>query len=265
MLGLFNNKAPLDETSILWMFDVFAWALKNFDARVFNNETILVTPSNAHFPGNVTNASEMARLIFDYTRQYAGMTNWPLELVHEDAITSFETPRLTAEGVIRGAKSGTNAISVAAEQPMRVLIVPYGPASLRDPQILAASYAHSMAHYLGQIAQDEPPGGMENWPHVTELLAVFMGFGVIMANTAFTTKIRSCASCSGPAVERTNFLSQYDITYALAIFSALKGITIQEVNTHLKSTLRSFYKKSAKDVLGRGEQLQFCRRYLDEK
>lgn len=262
MLGLLKSRPPLDEESILWMIDVFAWALRNFDAQVFQHETILVTPTNEHFSGAVNNANDMARLIFNYTKQYAGMSNWPLELVHEDAISTFETPQLSLQGAGRVTIRGNNAIAITTTQADKRLIVPYSPALLRDPQVLTASYAHNMAHYLGILAQEAPPGGVENWSHVTELLAVFMGFGVIMANTAFTTKIRSCSSCSGPAIERTNFLSQYDITYALAIFSNLKGIATKDVNAQLKSTLRTFYKKSAKDVEGRTEQLRDCKELL---
>jgi hypothetical protein len=90
---------------------------------------------------------------------------------------------------------------------------------------------------------------------VTELLAVFMGFGLMMANSANTTKIRSCSSCSGPAIERENYLSQYDITYALAIFCCLKGIPSGDAVKNLKSSLRPFFKRAMKDVLGRKSQL----------
>jgi hypothetical protein len=77
----------------------------------------------------------------------------------------------------------------------------------------------------------------------------------MMANSANTAKIRSCGSCSGPAVERSNALSQYDITYALAIFSCLKNIPSKEVMVNLKKSLRPFYKKAAKEVMNKKEEL----------
>ena len=254
MIGnLFKSRPVLDEESILWMFDVFGWALRNFDAQVFQQQTVLVTPTKEHFPMGGDSATEMAGNIFDYSKKYAGLERWPFKLAHELEIEAFETPRLIASGAIRGE----SALPVVAENS-ELLIIPYSEELLRDPQVLTATYAHNMAHYLGSQVQEPPPGGMENWPHITELLGVFLGFGIFMANTANTTKIRSCASCSGPSVERTNFLSEYDITYALAIFAALKKIEPKEVIKHLKPTLRTYYKNAARDVSGRGDEIKRC-------
>ncbi len=241
----------LDETSVLWMFDTFAWMLRNFDATVFSDETILVTPSNAHFPGSEASAEGMASLVFDRVKVYAGMQHWPCRLADEYAVENIVPPHIQIEGPARGA-AGVAPISTAESEK---LVIVYSRDHLRDPEVLIANFAHVLAHYLGTTATEAPPGGEENWPHVTELLAVFMGFGVMMANSANTAKIRSCSSCSGPAVERENFLSQYDITYALAIFCSLKGIPARQAVEHLKSSLRPFFKKAMKDVMRRKPQL----------
>lgn len=257
MFFQFLKTSPLlDETSVQWIFDIYSWALRNFDAKVFFDETILVTPSNAHFPGRESSAEGMANLIFQQVRTYAGMQHWPSRLLDqrlmdESAAEISAPPRIQIEGPIRGRAGITNT-SVDETQK---LVITYRPESLQDPEVLIADFAHTLAHYLGTTAREAPPGGEENWPHVTELLAVFMGFGVMMANSANTTKIRSCSSCSGPAVERENFLSQYDITYALAIFSCLKGIPTREVVKQLKPSLRPFYKKAVRDVMGRQTQI----------
>jgi hypothetical protein len=228
ILDLITRKPVLDETSALWMFDTFAWALRYLDADVFFHETILVTPSNEHFPGGAGNAEELASLVFKRVKDYAGLGHWPCRLINEVDFMPGEPVNIQIEGGLRGSKG----------------IVP-----------ATTDYAHTLAHYLGATAPEPPPGGRDNWPHVTELLAVFMGFGLMMANTAFTKKIRSCSSCSGPAVERTNYLSQYDVTYALAIFCVLKDIPAKQVLPHLKSTLRPFFKKAMKEVQGKEEEM----------
>ena len=151
---------------------------------------------------------------------------------------------------MRGSKS------LATTDHSQHFVIPVNLALLRDPEVMIATYAHSLSHYLGTQVKQEPPGGVENWPHVTELLAVFLGFGLIMANTAYTHKIRSCASCAGPAVERSNFLSQYDITYALAIFCQLKNIPTTESLPFVKKSLRPFFKKAVRDIQSRNPQLE---------
>jgi hypothetical protein len=252
VFGFARNTQLLDETSILWMFDSFGWALRNFDAGVFYDETKLINPTNDHFPGNADDAVGMASLIFENAKDFAGLGHWPFRLVDENSLDRIEIPQISIEGPLRGGKG-----IVPAEQTHQ-FVIPYNLALLRDPEVLIATYAHSLAHYLNLKAKQEPPGGVENWPHVTELLAVFLGFGLIMANTANTAKIRSCASCSGPSVERTNYLSEYDITYALAIFCHLKNIPHNEALIHLKKTLRPFFKKALKDVNARDAELNRC-------
>ena len=247
----FKPTRLLDETSVQWMFDTFTWAMRNFDAEVFFKESILVTPSNEHFPGREPSAEGMANLIFDKVKTYAGMQHWPCRLVDESAEEIKVLPRIEIDGPVRGAAV---AIPASVEDSQKLVIM-YRHEYLRDPEVLIANFAHTLAHYLGATAKEPPPGGEENWPHVTELLAVFMGFGVMMANSANTAKIRSCSSCSGPAIERENFLSEYDITYALAIFCCLKEIPNNQVVKQLKSSLRPFYKKAAKEVMGRKSEI----------
>ena len=256
----FKPTRLLDEASVQWMFDTFSWALHNFDAEVFFKESILVTPSNEHFPGRESSAEGMAKLIFDTVRSYAGMQHWPCRLVDENSEEINALPRIEIEGLVRGA---TVAIPATVEDTKK-LVVMYRQEYLQDPEVLIANFAHTLAHYLGTTAKEPPPGGAENWPHITELLAVFMGFGVMMANSANTAKIRSCSSCSGPAVERENFLSEYDITYALAMFCCLKGIPTGQVVKELKSSLRPFYKRAVKDVAGRKSQLLHLREFQQQ-
>lgn len=260
---LFKPAHLMDETSVQWMFDTFSWAMKNFDADVFFNKSILVTPSNEHFPGNVSSAEGMASLIFDRVKVYAGMQHWPCRLVDASTVDVNEIPQIQVQ--LQGSpRSVTEEVAPSVDDSQKLVIL-YQQESLRDPEVLIANFAHTLAHYLGTTATEAPPGGEENWPHVTELLAVFMGFGVMMANSANTAKIRSCSSCSGPAVERENFLSEYDITYALAIFCCLKEIPTGQVVKELKSSLRPFYKRAVKDVTGRKSQLLHLRELQQQK
>jgi len=251
---LLKPRACLDEESTLWLFDTFAWALRNLDAKVFYDETILVIPSNQHFPGTENSVHGMANLIFNQVKEHAGLKHWPTKLTNMADGRPVGAPRIQIEGALRGSKG-----IMPDSEVLHHLPVVYNPDQLRNPEVLIADYAHVLAHYLGSMSKEPPPGGVENWPHVTEVVAVFMGFGLMMANSANTVNIRSCGSCSGPAVERSNALSQYDITYALAIFSCLKDVPTKEVLVNLKKTLRPFYKKAAKEVMNKTEELDRIR------
>jgi len=255
MMSLFQSNPLLDEESVQWMMDCYAWALQNFDARVFYNETMLVVPSNEHFPGQEESPEGRAKLILEQVKRHAGMANWPVYMVDEQEFVASDVaanpPKMLGNSTIRGDQ----AIVPQLTEPNDRLLVAYQPDLLRNPQALIANYVQMLAHYLGSTAQQPPPGGTDNWPHVTELLGVFLGFGLMFANTAYNVRVSSCGSCQGPSAERVNYLSQYDISYALAIFSALKGIPNKQVTAYLKKTLRPFYKKAVNDVMGRQDAL----------
>lgn len=251
MFGLLGQRELLDEPSRQWLYAVYAWALRNFGSDVFYDQTVLVTPTNAHFPGRESSPHGMASLVFDQVRAHAGLAHWPCRLVPPERFDPDATPRLAVAGAVRGPR-GTIQEAPSEEQ---ILEVSYSPGMVGNPEALIATFAHNLAHFMGNMAGEEPPGGRENWPHVTEVLAVFMGFGLMLANTAFQAPKGGCQSCQVPGSNRTGFLSQYDLTYALALFAVLKGIPNGEVVSHLKKPLRGFYKSAVKEIGRSGDEL----------
>jgi hypothetical protein len=185
----------------------------------------------------------MANLIFDRVVAYAGMQHWPLKLLPPD---SCVLEPATGARVVTAAR-GTRA--VAAETAPASLIISYDPEYLNNPEAMIAVFAHTLAHYLGTSATEPPPGGAENWPQVTEILAVFLGFGLMFANTALVLPRGGC--CGGPVVRRQAYVSQHDITYALAIFSVLKGLPQNQVTKHLKKSLRGHFRQALREVKGK--------------
>jgi hypothetical protein len=235
IFGFSQQQALIDNDSMCWMFDVFAWAQKNFSRNVAENRAKLILPTNDFFPGKGASVEEMAALIFSQVKSYMGLSELACELQNET-------------GSHQAVPSLPGSEKLPEAQANERLVLTYLTHTLNDPEVLIASFAHQLAFYLVTTAEEAPPGGRENWAHAAELLASFLGFGVIMANTANTQKIRSCGSCSGPAVERESFLSQYDMTYALTIYTSLNNVTVKEALSQLKKSLRSFYKKSNKQI-----------------
>jgi len=194
---------------------------------------------------------EMAELIFRRTADYAGMGHWPLRLLPPGGVFPSMTGRIAVDGPLRGPRS----LPAADPSPASVVPVAYDPALVANPEALIAGFAQTLAHHLGSAVREIPPGGLQNWAQATEVVTVFLGFGLILANTAFQFQVRSCGSCGGPAPQRQAFLSQWDITYALALFGVLKDIPTRSALRHLKSSLRGHYKRCVADVRARGEAL----------
>lgn len=259
MLGLFENKPLLEEQSTQWMFDAFAWALENFNAEFFYHESVLVLPSNRFFPGRADSEQGMAELIFDNVKRYAGISHWPTQVLHQNMCAIPNTPHLEIKGPLRLAQP-VAAESVSSEQS---LIIPFNPQQINNPEGMIASFAHIIAHYMGQMAKQAPPGGVEYWPHITEVLAIYMGFGLMFANSAYTFR-GGCGSCYNPNANRDAYLTEQQSVYTLAMFAVLKQIPNSAVTSNLKSHLRGFYKKAVKDIKRHDEQLATMQSLLPE-
>ncbi len=256
MLGLFGNKPVLEESQSQWLFDVYAWSLDNFDASVFFQHTVLVLPTNEFFPGRVDSQQGMAELIFDRVKTYAGISHWPTSVADQSICNLQSTPRLEINGALRDPLAAMND-SIPEEQR---LLIPYNPQQVSNPEAMVASFAHTVSHFLGQMAKQAPPGGTEYWPHVTEVLAAYLGFGLMFANSAYTFR-GSCASCYNPNAVRDAYLTEQQSVYSLAIFSVLKEIPNNQVTPHLKGHLRGFYKKAIKEIKQRSDDLAVLQKY----
>lgn len=244
MLGFFQSKPLLDEATTDWLHEVFGWALKNLGADVFHAETALVLPTEAFFPGRANSAHAMAGLMFDKVQAHAGLAHWSCRLVEPERFDPSSRGWPHFEGAIRGTRGIARQPACAEE----ALAFTYNPGMVSNPEALIATFTHAFAAHLGALAADPPPGGEENWPHITELLGVFMGFGLMFANSAFNLRSRSCGSCSGAVADRVGYLSQEDLTYALALFCVLKRIPNAPVLAHLKRSLHPFFSKAVKEI-----------------
>ncbi len=247
MLGLLQREPLLDEPTVEWLFAVYAWALRHFDADEFRRRTPLVLPNERFFPGRAESPAAMAELIFGHVRSYAGMGHWPCRLIDNRSCELLPPPQVRISGALRGPQ-GIVEDAVPDEQRLPVA---YDPELVRNPEAMIAGFAHALAHYLGTLAREPVPGGEESWPHATEVLAIFLGFGLMFANSAFNVRIPRCGACAPPPKDRSAFLSQYQSAYALAIFCVLKQIPAGDAARHLKKPLRGYFKRAMKDVAGR--------------
>ncbi len=252
LLDFFKAKPVLDEDSIEWLFDTLLWAEQSLDADTFYQKSELILPSNVFFPGHSSNATEMAQLMFDKVQQYSYLEHWPCRLIELQSC-QLETPELPyIEGNVRG--EGTIDQSNNTDHFFSIL---YNPAQVKNPQAMIGYFAQTLASYLILSAPNKPQKVKENLGPLSEVVGVFMGFGVILANSAFNYKNVTCGSCKTPSNDRTSYLSQYDISYALAIFCVVKGINKNKVISNLKPNLRSFFKKAYKEVKNKDEIKQF--------
>jgi hypothetical protein len=243
MFGLFQSRPVLDEGSAEWLFSAYAWALANFGSRVFHQDTVLVTPSDRHFPEkSFDSPEERVATAFGRVRDYARMQNWPCELsVRVPGVDAVSPPAISS--VIPRGPQGV--VLIHAEK--HSIPIAFDPDMIGKPLVLVAIFAQQLAFHLGRSIAAGVPGGEELRGPASDLLAVFMGFGLFLANSAMTECRGGCSGC-GTTVQKLGYLTEDEFVYALAIFCVLKDIQNAEVESHLKKTLRPFFRKAVQEI-----------------
>lgn len=262
MLGFFKREPLLDEESIEWLFETFGWSLRSFGSDSFYQNTILVTPTPHHFPGSGSSIEAMAGLIMNQVKTYSGLSYWPSQALDHHQFRGDPESVASIHHVLQALTDNNTGIDTAvdshtglAEKPQPQLILFYEPKQVGSPEVMIANFSHALMVHLAALAQLPPPCEDELLPHLTEVMAVAHGFGLMFANTATPYRGGGCGSCRSPTMERVGSLSEREVAYALAIFCILKGVPEKEVTSHLKKSLKGFFKKALVDVSGRGKTL----------
>jgi len=257
----FKPKPVIDESSKEWIFDTFSWCMQQLDGDFFKKNSELILPTNRFYPGSSTSIKEMADTIFANTTKYAGMTQWPIKLVDADSFAAKQIPQLTFQSRLRGeaasisiqgSEDASTTISYKVEGAVVAdlntdIEIAFHSSQLNQPQDLIAYLVQIQAGILVDQHGILPPGGKEVLPQTIDLVACFMGFGVIFANTAYQFK-GGCGSCNNRNLNRQAALPELETVYALALFCVIKGIEIKTVKKELKSHLYKPFRQAHKEV-----------------
>ncbi|WP_083690249.1 hypothetical protein [Colwellia sp. UCD-KL20] len=275
ILDLFKTKPVIEDSVHNWIADTYAWAITHLNGDFLKNDSQLILPTNKFYPGRVSSVHEMAQQVFSQTVKYAGMENWPLVLVEPHKASTNEIPKLSTSRLLRGASanitianentydSGNLAeVSYGGESITRgnivnknLIEISYNPAQVNQPQDLVSSFAQILASLLVYHSPELPPGGKEYIPQTIDLVACFMGFGVIFSNTAFQFK-GGCGSCNNRQANRQSTLTELETVYCLAVFCQLKNINKSDVLPHLKRHLKSTFKGAVKQLNQQTSELE---------
>lgn len=261
-MGLFGRRFMFDEGTTDWVFDTYAWALETFGTDLFYQHTELVLPNDQFFPDNLKEVDDVAERIFTAVRKHGGMEDWPCRLIKQEEDTD---PHIGPALLIRGAPSGPAGTFSMSGGKSPTIEISYNPSQLERPESLIATFAHELAHYLIHSVDSRPPGGDEFEEHATDLVAVFMGFGVFLANSAFTFSQFTDVDSQGWRTYAQGYLSESELTYCLAIFLHLKRIDQSIVEPYLDRNLKKVLKKAVKEMQNLPAEVESLRRIRSHK
>ncbi|KGJ88994.1 hypothetical protein [Colwellia psychrerythraea] len=273
MFSTFLKAKPvIDEASKEWIFDTFYWSMQQLDGDFFKNSSELILPNNNFYPGSSSSVEEMAGTIFSNTLKYTGMTKWPLKLVPADNFRQKPMPQLFFQSPLRGESAkisayansnGSSNISYKVEGEAVApdldtsIDIAFHSSQLNQPQDMIAYLVQIQAGILvnqhavlpsdTDISRKDAPGGKDALAQTIDLVACFMGFGVIFANTAYQFK-GGCGSCNNRNLNRQAALPELETVYALALFCVIKAIDIKQVKKELKSHLYKPFRQAHKEI-----------------
>lgn len=184
--------------------------------------------------------------IFAEVKRYCQISDWPTELVRGDPIlapgrTLFEVQHGKA---LLGTYDGTSSNTIR---------ITYAPDLLENPQALIATFAHEIGHSIIQSAPMPPICDDDEHEFLTDIAAIYLGFGVFLANSAFQfTQWRDDAmGTQGWQSSRSGYLPEADLIFSTAIFIRTKNIDPTEARSCLKPHLIAMLDKALKDLNAR--------------
>ena len=245
MFSLFGARLPIDRDELDFQLATFKWLIEQFGPV----SQPLVQPTRDFFSAEALAGRADVRTIFDEVRSLAGMADWPCELHpgrRDRPIDAGNAHLLRHEG--QPPPCGT--FEVRDGLAGRHGVITYNPSMERDPAGLVATFAHELGHYLMATAAANPPGGWDLHELHTDLVAVYLGFGVFMANHARSFSHFSTESGSGWQANWRGYLSEQALVTATVIFQRLGGRDPSEARPHLKGYLARVL-KSADRALAR--------------
>lgn len=230
-MRLFHPKPPIDPEEYEWLLACFAWLQTVLGDTHIRPEFVL--------PGNpALMAARTGPELFAAVKQLAGMDHWDCRL---EKVEVDEREPLSLGVWEDSSACGTFSVENGEA------VIRYSSAMLRDPDALAATFAHELCHYLLMKAGD-PPGGPDLMEHSTDCAAAYIGFGVFLANSSRTFDQWADGSMFGWRSSANGYLSEQSLVTATALFAALHGYEAAEASAALKPYLRSDMKKAVKAI-----------------
>lgn len=254
-MGLFGPRRPLTAAEWDWQLAAFRWLIDEFDGLDQHRMGILATPDGACFPDSKLTGDARAEELLHQIMTIADIADWPVRLVMDDgepelrAVSQMHavTPDTGwALGTFQAVEDGTGgwlAEIVASRQ------------QLGDEAALVATLAHEVSHYFLSGTERPVPGGEDCHELLTDLTAVFLGFGIFLGNSARYsrhTQGELGTQYGGWFLSGSQgYLSERALMSALAISETLAGRDPMAAAPYLKPHLAADLKDAARYIARR--------------
>ncbi len=234
----FKPKSIVDADAEAWLTENFCWLLQQFGGTASLTDAKLVQPRPGFFSSNGETGHALALSLFEQVKGYCGMGDWDVDLIADNNPLAEPTP--LSLNMIAPKKHALGTFSASGNR----IEITYVPPLLQRPDRFIATMAHELAHYLLATASEWPPCARDETEFLTDLAAIYMGFGVFLANGRFDFTTAQDGPMHGWQWQRSGYLPENDVVFALALFIHAKGIAVDPAATGLKPHLAGQLRKA---------------------
>lgn len=180
---LFRRRPPIDADEWEWQLACFAWLEREYAADPILHTRILARPDGAKFPDTNASGHALAEELLRQVKAIAGIASWQSELK-----PMFKRPvgQTLSQGVAMAGGNGAAGTFqlVAGSDNLFRAEIRYDDEDVARPVDLVSTLAHEVAHYRLHRLPAHGPGGEECEELLTDLTAIWLGFGIMLGNQA---------------------------------------------------------------------------------
>jgi hypothetical protein len=237
MFGWFKFESPLTAQQRCWIDGRFAWLRQQFGEEPLRKE--VVTPTREFFPDRYAATPEDAAILLDRLCGYMNVDRTRLELqlytnpTADDVAAAFN-PVLRREYALGAFAAEGGRIQIWLERTR-----------LNEPHSVVSTLAHELGHVhlladgrCDQSAPDHEP--------LTDLLAIYFGLGIFMANNALREVNWHAGGWAGWSIGRQGYMAIPEYAYALALYAHARREVRPRWAKYLRPDARAYFKIEAK-------------------
>ncbi len=234
MFNFFSRKTlPITKDEQHWIDYSLIWLMQQFGTSPFLNEETL-TPLSEPYVNRLNSTSDLAEALLKLVCDRMGVDVYDIELIPQEV----EDDSFTFAGA--GFQSSSGAAGLFQFITYNHFRISYDTRLLNSPASLLTVLAHEVGHVI-LLRDGSMSGTEEDHELMTDLIALYYGFGIFAANSM----LQESHSSSGWSSKRVGYLSMPMYSYALASLSRMKnGGTLPEWQQHLRLNARTWFKRS---------------------
>lgn len=231
------------EELIEWLFALVPWMASSL--RIPARRGTVVLPLDEEFPVDTSLSGQaLAEDFLAFVVEHAGLGGRAFTVRMDEE----RGPAAALKGMVHAMTpsiTGGTSVPVARGKP---LPIPISAPELTDRRRLIAVLARGLAHYHSQTARTPIPEPSSMQGAVVDVITVFLGFGVFLANACHDAGGFERGGLIGFRVQRLGELGPIEVAYALALRARLVGADPEEITPHLRANPRAFFQAAWRDL-----------------